>query len=67
MRYVLVMDKLTCTEIPSHIPLHQPEGAAPTLFYSQLERPARKTPGMKHINPHKSYMATQKLEQSLVS
>jgi hypothetical protein len=54
MRYVLVMDKLMCTEIPSHIPLHQPEGAAPTLFYSQLERPARKTPGMKHINPHKS-------------
>lgn len=49
MGYVLVMDKLTCTEIPSHIPLHQPEGAAPTLFYSQLERPARKTPGMK---PH---------------
>jgi hypothetical protein len=49
MRYVLVMDKLMCIEIPSHTSLYQLERTTPTLFYSQLEKLARKTQCMK---PH---------------
>jgi len=48
-RYVLMMDKLMCIEIPSHRPLYQLEGTTPTLFHSKLQRPTRKTPCMQ---PH---------------
>jgi hypothetical protein len=49
MRYVLMMDKLMCTEIPSHTQLHQPKRGIPTLFYSHVEKLAKNTPCMK---PH---------------
>jgi hypothetical protein len=49
MRYVLMMDKLMCTKIPSHTQLHQPKIVIPTLFYSQLEKLAKNTQCLK---PH---------------
>jgi hypothetical protein len=49
MKYVLMMDKLMCIEIPSHTPLYQPKGTTPTLFHSQFERLTKKILGMK---PH---------------